>query len=1426
MEPSIHLLEGDAIEEEIFIDIIQKPDDVNELYVSGTSAIYWSHDMGDTWELLPNITPENNQLMYPTDPNKKAQRIALRTTAANPNLLYIFTALKYPGYQIYDSKFEFALFNRTDYSIINYHNGEDNYAPYRSQAVAVSPIDESIIYYGNAKKMKKLKLNLNGETITSTNLFSVNKDWHDDIHYLKFASDNQSIWMAHDGGIAKGIPIEETDDSMIFNWQNYYSGLGVSNLYNMASSESKPTNLLYGAQDTGCNIKIGTNNWKEVNLGDGYAVKFHPSYPNISFVSSQNYFRGSLDNGNTFDYLYDFDQGHGYHMDFNHQNDNILYSKGNYGVQEVKFNNLPYSLTDKTIRNLSINQYPDYQCYNVWSAPNDENVVYAHLIHNVNDHLFVRTTNVNDDEEDIVWENLYSMGGWDNIYIAEDDRKDLEFPRIAIDDEDPLKCWLIKSLWGDDDDKIFLLEDNVWSVFDPEHKLGIINPNSILHQHGSNDRIYVGTDRGIFYTQPSMDMEWVKLNGVPHAEIREININNCAQKIRVATFGRGIWEADMPPLDSETLISENQTWETKYILGNSLRIQTGNTLTINSEVQLPKNAYIYVEKGAKLIIDGGHLYNACGLEWAGIFVEGEDNLEQGALLNSEQGFVWIKNEAIIEGAHRGVKLIGYTPQGGIEWGSAGGVLIASNSTFKNCKKAIAFYSYQNTNTVGELVNNNSRINACDFIVDQNYYTIFGEDAFVNQVSLWDVHGVKFVGCNFEMPKNLGNGLNEDRAISSRNAAYTVIPHTNYLNGEILQNSKFSGFDIAIDADNSNPLAAVHIKQSIFEDNNRAITLSNMLAPVIVKNTITIGPGIANGGIYLYETNQYIVEENSIIGTGANSYPMQQMGIIGECGIYIDNINNPTYNEIYKNDIQHTYFGLYLKGNNNDTDPNVGLEFLCNDFGEEVEGETDVLANYWDVYINGEVAKKQGRFPGSADPNTPQNQLPAGNRFSDALAPNGEGNIDVALNNGFFIQSYLMHPQFNTDPTEVNEYEVFKQPLEYVNYENRNSACPSHWYVGEGSTDPTELLNDYDINVQLALIETEKQSYTTLYDLYKSIIDKGMTSELLADITDFNKSDAEILEELVDASPYLSDKVMIKAIMRQPALDSWDSAELLVWNSPLSRDVVAAIDIVHPFTPFLYNFVVDRTGYSQRFFLDMELAEQKTVVHKLQKDHLYTQVSDSINTFSHQILNLDQNSTQEQEQIYATSAYIKGEDWATAQSSLVNLPNSNQKEILSMELSLKQNGKQWAELSDNKIIELVAIANNEQEKGYMAARSILSLIDEQTSYQDPLPVLIDNAELRVTQPLIYNTSETKPSFIHIYPNPVKNEAFILVKIPDSVEKVVLSVYNSQGALTAQVNPKNNNGFVRFNTSSYASGMYMVELYFEGMKVDQSKFIVVQ
>ena len=546
-------------------------------------------------------------------------------------------------------------------------------------------------------------------------------------------------------------------------------------------------------------------------------------------------------------------------------------------------------------------------------------------------------------------------------------------------------------------------------------------------------------------------------------------------------MGRGVWEADVIPLEQETLITEHQTWNQTRVLGNSIRVQSGVRLRIKAEVQIPEDKYIYVEKGATLIIDGGHLHNVCGKEWAGIFVEGDSDLPQGGMYNSAQGQVLMLNNAIIEGAYRGVKLIGYTPQGGIEWGTAGGLIQARNSTFKNCRKAVEFYSYHNTTTSGEFSNNKSRFVNCTFTADQGYAELFNESPLphLTMVGLWDVEGVQFSGCTFEMPRNSENGINNDRAIASSNASFSVKPYVNS-SGTLLQKSEFSGFDIAIDADNYCSLKSVEVRDALFNDNNRAITLSNVLAPVVVNNEINIGAGKGNGGIFLYETEQYTVEENKINGTGQNViYTSLDGKIIKECGIYVRNTNSQNYNELYRNDVQNTYFGMYLRGLNHAENPNIGLEFLCNDFGLAVEAETPAQANHWDVYINGKVAKKQGRFPGTADQSTPLNQLPAGNRFDQPQATNGEGNIDVASQNGFFIQSYLMHPQEETNPEDVSPLEVFKQALQ-EDYVTRNSACPSHAYSSEdpNPNNPSQWTS-YPVPTKLALIETKTKSMKTL-----------------------------------------------------------------------------------------------------------------------------------------------------------------------------------------------------------------------------------------------------------------------------------------------------------------------------------------------------------
>ena len=102
----------------------------------------------------------------------------------------------------------------------------------------------------------------------------------------------------------------------------------------------------------------------------------------------------------------------------------------------------------------------------------------------------------------------------------------------------------------------------------------------------------------------------------------------------------------------------------------------------------------------------------------------------------------------------------------------------------------------------------------------------------------------------------------------------------------------------------------------------------------------------------------------------------------------------------------------------------------------------------------------------------------------------------------------------------------------------------------------------------------------------------------------------------------------------------------------------------------------------------------------------------------------------------------------------------------------------------------------------------------------------NFHLREAQAFATSSSSKTISFIEVYPNPVTDEAFLLVKMPESVDNSILSVYDTKGALMTQLNPKDTNGFVRLNTTGYASGMYLVELYFEDVKVDNTKFIVNQ
>ena len=200
---------------------------------------------------------------------------------------------------------------------------------------------------------------------------------------------------------------------------------------------------------------------------------------------------------------------------------------------------------------------------------------------------------------------------------------------------------------------------------------------------------------------------------------------------------------------------------------DTITIHNGAVLTINSTLKCAENVCIIVKPGGKLVVSNGILKNSC-IEntWRGIVVEGNSTQSQmGNNLN--QGIVYLNN-AIIENAICGIKVGDQS-----DLSKSGGIVYATNTTFKNCKNAVLFAPYRNMNNNVEFANR-SKFTGCNFIVDSLYTLgIF----FDTHVKLLGVNGISFKGCSFNAETYLnlsGNGY-ACSGISALNSGFSVNP---------------------------------------------------------------------------------------------------------------------------------------------------------------------------------------------------------------------------------------------------------------------------------------------------------------------------------------------------------------------------------------------------------------------------------------------------------------------------------------------------------------------------------------------------------------------------------------------------------------------------------------------------------------------------
>ena len=147
------------------------------------------------------------------------------------------------------------------------------------------------------------------------------------------------------------------------------------------------------------------------------------------------------------------------------------------------------------------------------------------------------------------------------------------------------------------------------------------------------------------------------------------------------------------------------------------------------------------------LLKSNHL---CSDTWSGIEVWGNSAAHQYPVNGHyAQGYVELKNGATIENAECALAL--WRPN---HWSTTGGIVHATDATFRNCAKAVHALHYANHHpATGKETAYNSRFRNCTFAIDNGY---LGTTAFHKHADLNHVDGIGFIGCDFSADRTAAN----------------------------------------------------------------------------------------------------------------------------------------------------------------------------------------------------------------------------------------------------------------------------------------------------------------------------------------------------------------------------------------------------------------------------------------------------------------------------------------------------------------------------------------------------------------------------------------------------------------------------------------------------------------------------------------------
>jgi photosystem II stability/assembly factor-like uncharacterized protein len=485
-------------------DLEFNPSNPSIIYAGGyvsSNPLLRSTNGGVTWTATGTGLPISDWL-----------RVAIAVTPLDDSYVYAFVANSNNGFQgLYlstDGGLSFTL-KSTAPNILGWQaNGSDlGGQGFYTLSITVDPSVKTTIYTGGVNMWQSTNSGASWRCIGH---------WanegapyiHADIHDLIFSG--STLYVANDGGV---FTFNSTNQS----WIDRSSNLAIAQIYGFGISQNDPNLIVSGHQDNGTNLTKNGTSWTQVGGADGMQCFIDHANDNRIYSSIYNgYLSRSTNGGASFSPIFTVPNG-GWVTPWLQDpiSAETLYAGG---VRVFKS-------TDGGTNWASIMTTPMGKIVALDVAnSNTQNIVAASA------NQVMKTSNNGANWADIT-ANLPTNAAIQTVYFDPTDARKMYVG---------LASYLGKSVYFSDNDGVS------WTNI----SAGLPNvPVNCFVAQKSNGDLYCGTDIGVYLWSPS-SARWTPFTtGMPGIEVVDLDIYAPTNKLRAATYARGIWES---PVNSTT----------------------------------------------------------------------------------------------------------------------------------------------------------------------------------------------------------------------------------------------------------------------------------------------------------------------------------------------------------------------------------------------------------------------------------------------------------------------------------------------------------------------------------------------------------------------------------------------------------------------------------------------------------------------------------------------------------------------------------------------------------------------------------------------------------------------------------------------------------------------------------------------------------